>query len=77
VNHRARLVGADHRTETLAALSLRHFHGMHRTRCIHGETLRSQDHGLVGSMSRRSNRYDNGEAESFMKTIKSEKLSSE
>jgi transposase InsO family protein len=28
------------------------------------------DHGFVGSMSRRGNPYDNGKAESFMKTIK-------
>ena len=28
------------------------------------------EHGLIGSMSRRGNPYDNGQAESFMKTIK-------
>jgi len=28
------------------------------------------ERGLVGSMSRRDNPYDNGKAESFMKTIK-------
>ena len=31
-----------------------------------------QSHGLVGSMSRRGNPYDNAEAESFMKTLKVE-----
>ncbi|MFM7345616.1 MAG: transposase [Tagaea sp.] len=30
------------------------------------------DHGLVGSMGRRSNPYDNAKAESFMKTLKVE-----
>ncbi len=30
------------------------------------------DHGLVGSMSRRGNPYDNAKAESFMKTLKVE-----
>ena len=30
------------------------------------------ERGLVGSMSRRGNPYDNGKAESFMKTIKCE-----
>jgi putative transposase len=29
-------------------------------------------HGLVGSMSRRGNPYDNSKAESFMKTLKAE-----
>jgi putative transposase len=32
------------------------------------------DHGLIGSMSRRGNPYDNGKAESFMKTIKCEEV---
>jgi putative transposase len=32
------------------------------------------DHGLRGSMSRRGNPYDNGKAESFMKTIKCEEV---
>jgi putative transposase len=32
------------------------------------------DHGFVGSMSRRGNPYDNGKAESFMKTIKCEEV---
>ncbi len=31
-----------------------------------------QDHGFVGSMSRRANPYDNAKAESFMKTLKVE-----
>ena len=31
-------------------------------------------HGLVGSMSRRGNPYDNGKAESFMKTLKCEEV---
>jgi len=31
-----------------------------------------QDHGLVGSMGRRGNPYDNAQAESFMKTLKVE-----
>ena len=31
-------------------------------------------HGLIGSMSRRGNPYDNGQAESFMKTIKCEEV---
>ena len=30
------------------------------------------DHGLIGSMSRRGNPYDNAKAESFMKTLKVE-----
>src|SRR5262249_48681584 len=30
------------------------------------------DHGIVGSMSRRGNPYDNAKAESFMKTLKIE-----
>ena len=34
------------------------------------------EHGLVGSMSRRGNPYDNGKAESFMKTIKCEEVTS-
>ena len=32
------------------------------------------EHGLVGSMSRRGNPYDNGKAESFMKTIKCQQV---
>jgi len=32
------------------------------------------DHGLLGSMSRRGNPYDNGQAESFVKTIKCEEV---
>jgi putative transposase len=32
------------------------------------------EHGLIGSMSRRGNPYDNGKAESFMKTIKCEEV---
>jgi putative transposase len=32
------------------------------------------EYGLVGSMSRRGNPYDNGKAESFMKTIKCEEV---
>jgi putative transposase len=32
------------------------------------------ERGLVGSMSRRGNPYNNGKAESFMKTIKCEKV---
>src|SRR5579875_1102023 len=31
-------------------------------------------HGLVGSMGRRGNPYDNGKAESFMKTLKCEEV---
>ena len=31
-------------------------------------------HGLVGSMVRRGNPYDNGKAESFMKTLKCEEV---
>ena len=31
-------------------------------------------HGLMGSMGRRGNPYDNGKAESFMKTLKCEKV---
>jgi putative transposase len=37
---------------------------------IYRKTL--QDHGLVGSMGRRGNPYDNAKAESFMKTLKVE-----
>ena len=33
-----------------------------------------QKHGLVGSMSRRGNPYDNARAESFMKTLKYEEV---
>ena len=51
--------------------------------CIHHSDRRSQYaseiyralltvHGLVGSMSRRGNPYDNAKAESFMKTLKVE-----
>ena len=32
------------------------------------------EHGLIGSMNRRSHPYDNGQAESFMKTIKCEEV---
>ena len=32
------------------------------------------EHGLIGSMSRRGNPYDNGKAESFMKTLKCEEV---
>jgi putative transposase len=32
------------------------------------------ERGLIGSMSRRGNPYDNGQAESFMKTIKCEEV---
>src|ERR1700747_2523318 len=32
------------------------------------------EHGLIGSMSRRGNPYDNGQAESFMKTVKCEEV---
>jgi putative transposase len=32
------------------------------------------EHGLTGSMSRRGNPYDNGQAESFMKTIKCDEV---
>jgi putative transposase len=34
--------------------------------------LALERHGLVGSMGRRSNPYDNAKAESFMKTLKVE-----
>jgi putative transposase len=51
--------------------------------CIHHSDRGSQyaseiyrallaDHGLIGSMSRRGNPYDNAKAESFMKTLKVE-----
>lgn len=33
------------------------------------------EHGLVGSMGRRGNPYDNAKAESFMKTLKVEGVS--
>ena len=33
-----------------------------------------EQHGLVGSMSRRANPYDNAKAESFMKTLKYEEI---
>jgi len=33
-----------------------------------------QEHGLIGSMSRRGNPYDNAQAESFMKTLKYEEI---
>jgi putative transposase len=33
-----------------------------------------EKHGLVGSMSRKANPYDNAKAESFMKTLKYEEL---
>jgi putative transposase len=53
--------------------------------CIHHSDRGSQyaaeqyrrelaEHGLVGSMSRRGNPYDNGKAESFMKTLKCEEV---
>ena len=52
-------------------------------RCVHHSDRGSQyasevyrkllaDHGLVGSMGRRGNPYDNAKAESFMKTLKVE-----
>ena len=51
--------------------------------CIHHSDRGSQyaskvyrgpltDHGLVGSMARRGNPYDNAKAESFIKTLKGE-----
>ena len=40
-----------------------------------GRRLRDlAQHGLVGSMSRRANPYDNAKAESFMKTLKQEEV---
>ena len=53
--------------------------------CIHRSDRGSQDaaqayrqtldrHGLVGSMGRRGNPYDNAKAESFMKTLKVEAI---
>ena len=40
-----------------------------------GRRLRDlAQHGLVGSMSRRANPYDNAKAESFMKTLKYEEI---
>jgi len=53
--------------------------------CIHHSDRGSQyasqayrellaDHGLIGSMSRRGNPYDNAKAESFMKTLKVEAI---
>jgi transposase InsO family protein len=53
--------------------------------CIHHSDRGSQyaaeqyrrelaEHGLVGSMSRRGNPYDNSKAESFMKTLKCEEV---
>jgi len=53
--------------------------------CIHHSDRGSQyasevyrgllaEHGLVGSMGRRGNPYDNGKAESFMKTLKCEEV---
>jgi putative transposase len=55
------------------------------TDCIHHSDRGSQyasepyrhllaEHGLVGSMSRRGNPYDNAKAESFMKTLKVEAI---
>ena len=55
------------------------------TGCIHHSDRGSQyaselyrhllaEHGLVGSMSRRGNPYDNAKAESFMKTLKVEAI---
>ena len=54
-----------------------------RSGCVHHSDRGSQyasriyramlaDHGMVGSMSRRGNPYDNAKAESFMKTLKVE-----
>ena len=47
-------------------------HGLERSRLDRLFTL--ADHGLIGSMSRRGIPYDNGKAESFMKTTKCEEV---
>ena len=40
--------------------------------CLRGLSRRLREHGLMGSMGRRGNPYDNAKAESFMKTLKVE-----
>ena len=68
---------------TLAALKAALRTGSLRRGCVHHSDRGSQyasevyrnllaEHGLVGSMGRRGNPYDNAKAESFMKTLKVE-----
>ena len=68
---------------TLAALNAAIEDRRPSTGCIHHSDRGSQyaaqayrqaleSHGLVGSMGRRGNPYDNAKAESFMKTLKAE-----
>ncbi len=74
----------DHRL-TLAALEAAIRARQPPAGCIHhsdrGSQYAAEDyrktlskHGLVGSMSRRANPYDNAKAESFMKTLKCEEV---
>jgi putative transposase len=64
-----------------AAISARHpppgvIHHSDRGVQYAAESYRAElaKHGLVGSMGRRGNPYDNGKAESFMKTLKCEEV---
>lgn len=70
---------------TLAALRAAVIARQPTAGCIHHSDRGSQyaneqyrrelaDHGFIGSMSRRGNPYDNGKAESFMKTLKCEEV---
>lgn len=70
---------------TLAALRAAIAHRQPSAGCIHHSDRGTQydaadyralltQHGLVGSMSRRANPYDNAKAESFMKTLKYEEI---
>jgi transposase InsO family protein len=45
-----------------------------RQGCLNPRQAVPAAHGLIGSMSRRGNPYDNAKAESFMKTLKVEAL---
>jgi putative transposase len=70
---------------TLAALRAAIAHRQPVAGCIHHSDRGTQydatdyrallaQHGIVGSMSRRANPYDNAKAESFMKTLKYEEV---
>src|ERR1700729_3314435 len=57
------------------AARLRSSHGQRVAKCRSGLSEALLRHGLVGSMGRRGNPYDNPKAESFMKTLKIEAVS--
>ena len=57
-------------TKTVTIFSVHSDRGSQYTSEVYRGLL--TDHGLVGSMGRRGNPYDNAKAESFMKTLKVE-----